>query len=226
MILYCVFLSGSTYLTAQEKSCEEVFSEVYDNLIWGVAEDGDPSSGWGSHYKYAQPYIEFLQRFLEENSIKKVLDLGCGAWEICRHLDWTGIEYIGIDVCPKMIALNQHKFGSSEIQFLVGDILTVELPDADLVICKDVLQHLKNKDVELFLSRTKKYKHSLLTNDIATSKKNDVRIHKKNRQNPRRGATRPLDLTLPPFNVEGTKVLTYPAGEGDAVKQVLYIHLN
>ena len=219
-VAFCFsFLGGS--LLAQEQSCEEVFSTVYDNYMWGPAEDGDPSSGFGSYYKYAIPYVEFLQNFLEEQSIKKVVDLGCGSWEFSRYIDWTGIECVGIDVSRKMISINQDKFGSDRIQFLSGDILSVELPEADLMVCKDVLQHLQNEDISLFLSRIKKYKHCLITNDIAIDEKDDIRIHQVNRENVQRGANRPLDLTLPPFNIKGSKVLTYPIG--NHVKQVLYI---
>ncbi len=206
---------------AKERSCEEVFSDVYENCVWGIAEDGDPSSGFGSHYEYALPYVEFLQNFLEQHSIKKVVDLGCGAWEFARYIDWNGIDVIGIDVSDKIISINQSKFGNDRIRFECGDILNMHLPEGDLMVCKDVLQHLQNQDIALFISKIKKYKYCLLTNDIAISPQDDMRIHGKNRENAWRGANRPLDLTLPPFNLEGAKVLTYSLGHH--VKQVLYI---
>lgn len=208
-------------LENQEKTCIEVFTTIYDNLAWGVAEDGDPSSGWGSFPVNAKPYMDFLVNFINENQIQSVVDLGCGTWEFSRFIDWGNVKYTGVDAVANVVALNQQKFGNSNISFIHGDILTMDLPEGELMVCKEVLQHLKNEDIQLFLSRISKYKHCLLTNDLAISYTDCVDITNENRDNVARGENRPIDLTKPPFNAPGVKVLNYPIG--DHIKQVVYI---
>lgn len=136
-------------------------------------------------------------------------------------LDWSGVNYVGVDVAESIVQLNQKKFGARNIHFIQGDILTMTLPAADLMLCKDVLQHLQNADIQEFLNKIKKYKHCLITNDLAISFVDSVDITNKNRENEYRGRNRPLDFTKPPFNVKGSKVLAYPIH--DHIKQVLYI---
>ncbi|MBI2743042.1 MAG: class I SAM-dependent methyltransferase [Chlamydiales bacterium] len=207
--------------SAAEKSCSEAFTSIYSNLEWGVAEDGDPSSGWGSFPVNASAYMEFLTNFIRSNDIHDVVDLGCGTWEFSRYIDWSGVNYVGVDVVEQVVQLNQKKFGAANIHFVQGDILAMSLPAGDLMICKDVLQHLQHADIQTFLKKIKQYKHCLLTNDLAISFTDSVDRTKSNRENEYRGRNRPLDLTKPPFNIKGSKVLSYPIG--DHIKQVLYI---
>jgi SAM-dependent methyltransferase len=212
---------GIQPLNAQERDCAEVFSSYYEDRIWGVAEDGDPSSGWGSFPQYAKPYMDYLVNFIQTNQIHSVVDLGCGSWEFSRYIDWSNVNYIGVDAAQSMIELDQMKLGSDNITFIHGDILTMDLPEGELMVCKDVLQHLQNADIATFLSRIGKYRHCLITNDLAISKTDSMELTESNRENRERGENRPLDLTKPPFNVKGSKVLNYP--NGDHIKQVLYI---
>jgi len=217
----CICFITTPTISAQQKDCEEVFSYYYDNFLWGCTEDGGPSSGWGSHLKFAKPYIEFLTQFIHDNQITSVVDLGCGSWEFSQYIDWDGIDYVGVEVVKQLVDLNNEKFATDNIKFIKGDILTMDLPDGALLVCKDVLQHLQDSDIQLFLSRIKKYNHCLITNDIAISIEDNIELTKKNRNSKRRGSNRPLDLTLPPFNVKGDKVLTYP--NANHIKQTIYI---
>jgi hypothetical protein len=76
----------------------------------------------------------------------------------------------------------------------VGDI-TDDLPAADLLISKDVLQHLSNALVQNFIRnnlRKGKYKWVILTNDRGSGN-HDVES----------GGYRAIDLAAPPFDVRG-----------------------
>ena len=220
----CVIVLGVLGISiahSVEKSCAEAFTSIYDTLGWGTAEDGDPSSGWGSFPVHSMSYMEFIQNFMRDNNIQNVVDLGCGTWEFSRYINWGDVNYVGVDVVQRVVDLNIKKFAKSNITFIQGDILSTNLPDGDLMVCKDVLQHLQNADIILFLERTKKFKHRLITNDLAISFTDSVDLKSNNRENEYRGRNRPLDLTKPPFNQKGVKVLSYPIG--DHIKQVLYI---
>ena len=124
-------------------------------------------------------------------------------------MNWNGIDYFGYDVVPQLVIKNQNKYGAPNIQFFQGDAIHTDLPPADLLICKDVLQHLPHEDIIALVAQLHKFKYCLITNDIGTN------------QSTSRGGYRGLDLTLPPFSLKGVKILTYPS-EGQ-LKQVLLI---
>jgi hypothetical protein len=48
---------------------------------------------------------------------------------------------------PELIARNKKGFENHTHSFLVADIVTDNLPQADLILCRDCLVHLSNEDV-------------------------------------------------------------------------------
>lgn len=189
---------------------ENAFRQIYETKEWG-----DNPSGDGSLPENTEVYRFFLQKFLKDHSIKEVVDLGCGNWSFSRLVDWSGINYKGYDIYKEIIEEDLKKYGSPHIQFFHGNGLQMDLPKADLLICKDVLQHLPNNQVALLLPQLSKYRHCLIINDVdpATLTSDNSDIHP--------GGLRCLDLTKPPFNFPGKKILTFTCG--DVTKQVLYI---
>jgi SAM-dependent methyltransferase len=198
-----------------QPTSEEVFTEIYQSGFWN--ENGFSRSG--AEIRVNKGYVALLQDFMQKNHIHKVVDLGCGDWQFSRYIDWSGIEYIGYDVVKYVIERNQKNFAQPSIMFIQGDALEIELPEADLLICKDVLQHLSNEDILQLLEQLYKFKHCLITNDV-----NHVTLSSKN-PDILRGDYRPLDLTRPPFNLEGKKLLTFRAA-GFSIKQVLHVQLQ
>jgi SAM-dependent methyltransferase len=196
-------------------STEKVFTGIYDHATWGTNTSGKGNSGTGSTIDSTIVYTTYLQRFMKEHGIKSVIDAGCGDWEFSSTIDWTGIDYKGYDIVASVIADDTKKYGTPTIQFFVGNILDPKLPAADLLVSKDVLQHLPNADVKVFLEQLPKYKHVLLTNgtDWRTLTADNVDIAL--------GDYRVLDLTRPPFGIAGKKVLTYD--DGKHTHQVLHI---
>jgi SAM-dependent methyltransferase len=141
---------------------------------------------------------------MKTHGIKSVVDAGCGDWEFSQTLDWTGIDYKGYDIVAKVVEANKTRFAKPNIQFFTGNIVEDDLPAADLLISKHVLQHLPNSDVQKFLDRqAKKYKHVLLVNGVhpvfMTGRNADIKP----------GGYRELDVTQPPFKARGIKPLTW-----------------
>lgn len=189
---------------------EVVFSTIYAQKLWG-----DNPSGDGSKPENTRLYRTFLQNFLREHQIQSVVDIGCGDWAFSRLMDWKGISYTGYDICKDLVEVNQKQFGSSSIHFIYGNGTRFDLPSADLLICKDVLQHLPNDEILRLSSQFKKYKHILLINDV------DPETLSSDNRDIQAGSYRHLDLTRPPFNLAGQKLLTFPCF--DVMKQVFYI---
>jgi SAM-dependent methyltransferase len=197
-----------------------VFDEIYDEGFWANG------SGGGSALEACRPYMEFLQQFLDENNIQSLVDLGCGDWQFSQHLDFSVINYFGIDASRIIIEANQRKFQSDNVQF---DVLRSyeDLPSADLLICKQVLQHLNPKEVEAIIAIAfPKYKHLLITNSMppySTLGRLFLRLKQKGRiinREIQTGDFTFLDITKPPYSIHGVKALTWwtdgPQGQAAA----------
>lgn len=196
-----------------KNSSEEVFTNIYEKGIWG----GKWFSGGGSKVEGSAPYMKLLQEFLKKYEIKTVVDIGCGDWLFSRHMDWTGIQYTGYDVVDHIIEVNQKQFASNNIVFKKADCLSDYIQGGDLLLCKEVLQHLTNDDVHYFIKNIiPKFHYCLIVNQID-------RITKSS-DNPdqARGGTRPIDLTKAPFSVKGKVVLIYESEPG-VFKQVVCV---
>lgn len=136
----------------------EVFGRIYQSDHWSGG------SGEGSTVDAISPYLPLLARALKD--ARTVVDIGCGDWQFSQHVDWSGIDYLGIDVVPELIATNQERFGGSSVRFEVIDARRRRrLPRADLYIVKDVLQHWPNRDVVKFFRRARA-RALLVTNDV------------------------------------------------------------
>ncbi len=205
-------MEGPEFLNLNFSTSTQVFTSIYEKGVWGKDSQGRGVSGDGSDPKNVRPYKEFLESFLKEFSIQSVVDLGCGDWQFSKDISWNGIQYTGIDVVESVVRENINKFANKHINFTQMDATQEALPSADLLICKEVLQHLPFIDIYRIINQFKKFKYCLVTEEIGNSSQNkDIQ----------RGSTHHLDLTAPPFNLKAAKVLIY---EGPAwKKQVLLI---
>lgn len=170
------------------------FNRIYAEGTWGRDVAGKGISGTGSTLEITREYRTYLEGFIKTHNIKSVVDAGCGDWTFSSAIDWGGASYLGVDIASDVVAAVRAKHEKANIRFQVGDI-TDELPAADLLISKDVLQHLSNKLVHNFIRnnlRKGKYKWVIVTNDRG-SKNSDVES----------GGYRAIDLSAPPFDVRG-----------------------
>jgi len=110
---------------------KEVFDRIYSSNFRG-------GSGPGSSEENTRQYRAFLKEFLVSNRIKSVVDVGCGDWQLSRHIGWSGIDYLGIDVSAVAID-NTKRFARPGVAFRELDATRDALPPADLLIAKDVL---------------------------------------------------------------------------------------
>jgi 2-polyprenyl-3-methyl-5-hydroxy-6-metoxy-1,4-benzoquinol methylase len=131
--------------------------------------------------------------FIKNNNIKTVLDYGCGDWQFSKIMPWTRIvdNYLGVDIVESLIKHNQTNFTKPGVEFQMLDS-TWAWPTVDLILCKDVLQHLSNDTVFKLLKKMKQHsKYILITNDINGENING---------NCNDGGYRPIDLTKEPWN--------------------------
>lgn len=184
---------------------ENIFENIYKTNEWSHG------SGTGSLPENTEEYREFLQNFLRKNNIKTVLDAGCGDWQFSKLIDWTGISYIGIDVVPFLIEENNKKYARENIKFYKKNVLESELPKADLIILKDVLQHLSNENILKILSKLEKFKFIIIVNHFSAEN-----------YDCQDGQYRPIDLKKAPFNLGG-ETFTLSKNEHFSEKQILVV---
>jgi SAM-dependent methyltransferase len=166
-----------------------VFVTVFDENHWG---DQESASGAGSSLAATEVVRAELPSLLRGLGITSLLDAPCGDFNWMQHVDLQGIRYTGADVVPHLVERNAQRFASPGRQFIVRDITTEALPDADAILSRDCLVHLsyakalaalrnfKNSGARFLLSTT--YTDRSANWDIVT------------------GSWRPLNLQLPPFS--------------------------
>ena len=183
----------------------KVFDDIYKENKWRVG------SGPGSTVENTEPYRDFISTFLKERSITSVLDIGCGDWQFSRLIDWGNVRYSGADVSETALELAR-KAAPAGYTFMPLNATKDPLPEADLLIMKDVLQHWPNQDIQAFIPKLSTFKYALLTNGFPPNKMKYLNV------NIRPGMGRPVELTAPPFNLPGSYVFDYT---GDEPKRVL-----
>ena len=178
----------------------EIFDTIYRLDLW------HGGSGPGSCEEMTRGYRNFLNYFMRANHVASVVDLGCGDWQIGRHMNWTGIDYTGVDVSD-VVLQSTRKFARDGVRFLHADAVTEALPPADLLIAKDVFQHWPNADILTFLAQLPNYRAALITNtwspDGGGRCNHDIPV----------GDWRALNLAEPPFHLPGNFVFGFQAFE-------------
>jgi SAM-dependent methyltransferase len=194
--LFRSYRSVFKFLTRRDVPHAAIFNQVYAKQKWLKG------SGPGSYAETTETYRAFLQDFVAARSVKSVLDIGCGDWQFSQLIDWSGIDYLGIDVSS--IALGHaQRFATGRIRFAEGDARTMALPRADLLIMKDVLQHWTNAEIVALIPKLAQFRYCLITNGFVDGAMPALNLDKS------AGSYRPVDLAKPPFCVAGTDVLSY-----------------
>lgn len=146
-------------------SRKDVFTRVYERHEWG-GKEGEFCSGTGSSAAHADEYARVVRDFIRANGISSVVDLGCGDFTVGRELQVPGVRYIGVDIVESLIERNREMFGGPETSFVSLDAVTDELPDGDLGLIRQVLQHLSNEEIAAVLAKAKKYRYLLITEHL------------------------------------------------------------
>lgn len=141
------------------------FTEVYRKGLWktrGVL------SGEGSMFERNRHLIEWLEREIAAGA-RSVLDLGCGDLEWishCSSIVEERVSYYGVDVVPTLIAHHRRVF-----PWFGGEAVDLEelsrLPEADVVILKDVLPYncSGRNETQLMALERARWQRLLVTSD-------------------------------------------------------------
>lgn len=174
-------------------------------LFWSRWKDA--KFGTAEKLETDAPYRTWIERFLREHRVKKIVILGCDDIESVSRIDVGSAE-----IC---VADSRERVDSSaakypRLHFKHRDLRTW-VPRADVVLCKDVFQQWSIADVIHWLDRlddgNQRFRYALITNyNYGGTVNVDVPA----------GNTRAIDLTAAPFS-RGKVVFQWGASNRDVV---------
>lgn len=148
------WFQGTFYSAAfRLMSTRAKFSLIYDKNLWN---DAVSVSGPGATLGATESIRAALPEMFEKLAVRSVLDIPCGDFNWMRHVDMKGIDYIGADIVDGLIKKNTRLFASNDRKFLVLDIVNDVLPTVDLIICRDGLVHLSDREIKKAVKNIKK----------------------------------------------------------------------
>jgi len=183
---------------------EYIFKKIYSNREWGT--ENDFNSGIGSHdEKIISPYIiEVKKIFSQFNNKPIVVDIGSGDFNVGSKLVELSEKYIALDIVEDLQMYNKKKYNFKNIDFLTLNAIDQDLPMGDVVIMRQVLQHLNNEQILAILRKCYAYSRWIITEHIPFG----VFVANKNLSagsGIRLLIGSGVDVLLPPFNVKGFK---------------------
>lgn len=178
-------------------SMQEVFDRITKINLWGSEES---VSGEGSTESETTGLRMALQALLKQLEIKSIVDAPCGDFGWFSQLDFSRIDYLGIDILADTIQALQWRYGEkANIDFLHVDITQDPLPQADMIVCRDCLVHFSYADIYKAINNFKKSgsKYLLTTTFTNTSDNEDIVT----------GDWRDLNLQIAPFHFPEPRIL-------------------
>lgn len=197
---------------------QQVFSEIYSGSIWGKDSKSEFYSGTGSDEPYARPYTDVITKFIKENKVSSIVDLGCGDFRIGSKItEENPVKYTGVDVVSDLIEYNNSHFASERINFRQVNIVKEKLPFGQMCLIRQVLQHLSNSDIQRILQKCKQYEYVIITEHHPLGDNNQPNVDKAPDGGIRLEWNSGVFLDHPPFDKRVEELLTvYPEVENNS----------
>jgi SAM-dependent methyltransferase len=208
---------------------QQVFTKIYEEGAWGRSDDPSQRfySGSGSHDEsVAGAYVDAIRAFLSAFKARpSVVDLGCGDFHVGSQIRSLCKQYVACDIVEPLVMFNKEKYKSLDVDFRLVDMTRDELPRADIVFVRQVLQHLSNKQISSALPQIAvKYKYLVLTEHLPSENDFVPNLDKAVGADFRLKANSGVILTRRPFNlkVKSERRLCEVPEQGGRVVTMLY----
>jgi hypothetical protein len=187
-------------------SRKEAFTSIYDEGYWGT----DNLSGFGSSLQATETTREVILKIVRDYEIGSIVDVACGdfVWMPLVLEELAGsVKYTGCDIVEGVVGQHEKKYPQYDFQNL--DFVEGKIPDGELIICREALQHLPVKDIKRALRNFSDSgsKYLLATTHLRRS-------GFRNRRNIRPGRCRDRNLLIAPFNLPNPLVIYSEEFEG------------
>ncbi len=202
----------------------EVFSRIYEQREWGG--DNGFYSGSGSHdLAIVESYVGVVSSFLSGFEVKPVVvDLGSGDFNIGKHFVDFANYYYACDIVVGLQEFNRHKYNYKNVEFLFVNAVDDPLPIGDVIVIRQVLQHLSNSQIMRIIEKCYDFPYWLITEHLP-----DTSTFKPNIDIDAGSGIRILfdsgvDLLAPPFNVKGYshRILCESSEYGGVIRTTLF----
>jgi SAM-dependent methyltransferase len=159
----------------------------------GVYRHDETVSGAGSTLEETRSLRRALPALFRNYTIASILDIPCGDFNWLQHVELEGIRYIGADIVPRIVETNNQRYASPGRCFRRLDATNDDLPEVDLIICRDLIIHLSLTDIAQVIQRiVESHSRWLLATHFTGLEHNRDIIS---------GDFRPVNLCLPPFGL-------------------------
>jgi len=171
------------------RSADDIFTEFYETDAWQSPES---KSGTGSTLAATAAIRAALPSLLSDLDIKTLIDAPCGDFHWMRHVDLPLRRYIGGDIVAPLIDRLNAEYGDNIRSFMVLDLTTDPLPEADALFCRDLFLHLPFADIERVKANflASRCKYLIASTTPAIKVQFDIVT----------GEARPVNLTRPPLH--------------------------
>ena len=181
------------------RSRKEAFDLIYKEGYWGK----DVKSGGGSTLDATKTTREIILKIIEDYDINSMVDVACGdlTWMPLVLDELKGsVKYTGCDIVENLITDHKQKY--PQYNFHVLDFVEDKIPEGELIICREALQHLPIKDIKQALKNFSGSgaKYLLATTYLRTSAF-------RNKRNIRPGRCRNRNLLIEPFELPSPIVI-------------------
>jgi hypothetical protein len=209
----------------QDLSVDRVFSAIYETNEWGG--DGQFYSGNGSHDPaIVEPYVAAVREVLRLYKTKPVVvDIGSGDFNVGKNFLDLVEHYHACDIVVALQKFNQVKYLFDNVSFACINAVDDPLPSGDMIIIRQVLQHLSNSQITKIIQKCNSFSSWIITEHLP----NDQSF-KPNRDITAGCGIRTLfnsgvDLLAPPFSIRGYthRVLCEIAENDGVIRTTLFV---
>lgn len=202
-------ITRALLILAPRRRVRTAFTRHYERRDW---QEPETVSGHGSSLHRTAAIRRDLPALFKELGVRSVVDAGCGDFHWFATLDVDLDSYLGIDVVEEMVATNRARYGTPRRQFASLEIIRDRLPRADLILCRDCLVHLKNRQISAALRNFRRSgsRYLLATTFTGDHPNEDAPL----------GGWRPLNLERGPFSLGPPLRLI---DEGESVEDPYYL---
>jgi hypothetical protein len=123
---------------------QETFEMIYKTNHW---KDDVSVSGNGSNDIQTRTIREVLPELLKQYAIKTILDLPCGDFNWLSSVLLGVDKYIGGDIVKEIIEKNNSFYKNDQREFKVINLISDNLPSAEIIFCRDCFVHFSNDDI-------------------------------------------------------------------------------
>lgn len=172
----------------KDSTPEEVFTYIYQVNKWG---DSESVSGKGSNLARTETLRNELPSLLEKLEANSLLDIPCGDFYWMSAVELPISKYIGADIVSDLVDSNNEQYSNEQRDFQKLDLITQQLPKADVIMCRECLVHLSYENILAAINNIKlSGSRYLLTTHFPQINENKDIVT---------GKHRPLNLLIKPF---------------------------